>query len=431
MLLKQIQFYNFHMLNHIYKHFGERGEAVRGFLVLLFLISISTGNGFCQSKKERSRSASKGKSEISSQSAIEQARSLLLSGKTIEALMVYSPLVTADSTNVGLSSEYAYALAVNGNFEAALYRIDVIWKARHLYPEVSFYASQIFSLMGNEAVAEALNEGFPGRKDPVWISKVAPVMLEKYKSQKPLDVMRADEVPEYFSRANKLTSRGFYLLAISLFSNITASFPDVYLPFVGYSIALEKAELYKSAAEALEKATKLMAKDPAKNEERGILEKRLSSLSTKSSQPANVTIAKVLAGTSVKKDALRLMAYAGGMISPSYTNVNGRFGYFLSGSGNAAVDLGISSMSGNTSYNLGMTYYQRRKVFVAGFGLVGSFTENTSAAFFKISVGFSFQSKNKASSWDIFWDGMAPFSRDQITTLGFSAGRSMYFGKRK
>lgn len=419
------------MLNYINKHFEKRGGALRGFLVFLLLITISTGNGFCQSKKDRSRSASKGRSETSSQPGIEEARSLLLSGKTIEALMAYSPLVAADSTNVGLSSEYAYALAVNGNFEAALYRIDVIWKARYLYPEVSFYASQIFSLMGNEAVAEALNEVFPGRKDPAWISEVAPVMLEKYKSQKPQYVISADEVPEYFSRANKLTSRGNYLLAICLFSNINASFPDVYLPYVGYSIALEKAELYKPAAEVLEKGIKLMGKDPAKNEERGILEKRLSSLSAKSSQPAKVTIAKVLAGSSVKKDALRLMAYAGGMISPSYTNVNGRFGYFLSGSGNAAVDLGISSMSGTTSYNVGMTYYQRHKILVGGFGLVGSFTGNTSAAFFKISVGFSFQSKNKVSSWDIFWDGMAPFSRAQITTVGFSAGRSMYFGKRK
>lgn len=419
------------MLNHINQHFEKPGGTIRGFLVLLLLITISIGNGFCQSKKERSRNTSKSKAETLSQQGIEEARSLLLSGKTLEALMAYSPLVTADSTNVALSSEYAYALAVNGNFEAALYRIDEIWKARYLYPEVSFYASQIFLLMGNATVAEAVNEGFPGRKDPIWISGVSPVMLEKYKSQKPQHDIRADEAPEYFSRANKLTSRGYYLLAISLFSNITSSFPDEYLPFVGYSIALEKAELYKPASDVLEKGIKLMEKDPAKNEEREILEKRLSTLTTKSSQPQKVTISKVLAGSSVKKNAPRLMAYAGGMIGPSYTNVNGRFGYFLSGSGNAAVDLGVSSMSGSTSYNVGMTYYQRHKIFVAGFGVVGSFIGNTSAAFLKISVGFSFQSKNKVSSWDIFWDGMAPFSRTQVTTVGFSAGRSMYFGKRK
>lgn len=419
------------MLNHINQHFWKRGGAVRGFLVLLLLITVSVGNGFCQSKKERSRSSSKGQSETSLQSGIEEARSLLLSGKTLEALMVYSPLVNSDSTNIALSSEYAYALALNGNFEAALYRIDETWKARYLYPEVSFYASQIFSLMGNPGVAAALNEVFQGRKDPAWISEVAPVMIEKYKSQRVRNEIVADDAPEYFSRANRLTSRGYYLLAISMFSNITASFPNEYLPFVGYSVALEKAELYKPAAKELEKGIKLIEKNASKNEERGILEKRLSSLNAKSSQPPKVTISKVLSGSSVKKTAPRLMAYAGGMVSPSYTNINGRFGYFLSGSGNAAVDLGISSMSGNTSYNLGMSYYQRHKIFVAGFGLTGSFTGNTSAAFFKISVGFSFQSKNKLSSWDIFWDGLAPFSKTQVTTVGFSAGRSMYFGNRK
>lgn len=418
------------MLNNLKQHFEKRGGTFRRLLVLLLLITISTGNGFGQSKKDRSRSASKGKSETSSRSGIEEARSLLLAGKTLEALMAYSPLVTADSINVALSCEYAYALAVNGSFEAALYRIDETWKARYLYPEVSFYASQIFSLMGDANVAAAVNEGFQGRKDPAWISEVAPVMLEKYKSKKPQYEIRADEAPEYFSRANKLTSRGYYLLAISLFSNITYSFPNEYLPYVGYSIALEKAELYKPAAEALEKGIKLLEKDPAKNEEKVILENRLSTLRTKSSQPPKVTISKVFAGSSVKKNAPRMMAYAGGMLSPSYTNVNGRFGYFLSGSGNAAVDLGISSMSGSTSYNLGFTYYQRRKIFVAGFGLVGSFSGNTWAEFFKISVGFSFQSKNNVSSWDIFWDGMAPISRNQVTTVGFSVGRSMYFGKR-
>ena len=419
------------MLKYINQHFNIQGGNRRVFLVLLLLITISIGDGFCQAKKDRSRKASLSRSEASSQSGIEEARGLLLSGKKLEALMAYSILVNSDTANVALGSEYAYVLALNGYYEAALFRIDETWKARYLYPEVSFYASQIFSLMRNPAVAAAINEAYPGRKDPQWISEHAPGMIEKYKSPKLPDVLPAEEAPEYFSRANKLTSHGNYLMAISLFSNITTSWPHEYLPYAGYSIALEKAEFYKLASVMLEKSIKLMEKDPAKNGDREILERRLSSLRTKSSEPPKVTIGKVLAGSSVKKNSPRLMAYAGGMVSPSYTNVNGRFGYFLSGSGNAAVDLGVSSMSGNTSYNVGMTYYQRHKIFVAGFGLTGSFMGNTSAAFFKISVGFSFQSKNKLSSWDIFWDGMAPFSKTQVTTFGFSAGRSMYFGNRK
>ncbi len=419
------------MLKYINQHFKIRSGDRRVFLVLLLLITISIGDGFCQSKKDRSRSASLSRSEASSQSGIEEARGLLLSGKKLEALMAYSTLVNADTANVALGSEYAYVLALNGYYEAALFRIDETWKARFLYPEVSYYASQIFSLMGNPAVAAAVNEEYPGRKDPQWISEKAPGMIEKNKSPKLPDVLPAEEAPEYFSRANKLTSHGNYLMAISLFSNITASWPDEYLPYVGYSIALEKAGFYRLAVVILEKGIKSMEKDPSKNENREVLEKRLDLLRSRSSEPPKVTIGKVLAGSSVKKNAPRLMAYAGGMVSPSYTNVNGRFGYFLSGSGNAAVDLGVSSMSGNTSYNVGMTYYQRHKIFVAGFGLTGSFMGNTSAAFFKISVGFSFQSKNKLSSWDIFWDGMAPFSKTQVTTLGFSAGRSMYFGNRK
>lgn len=419
------------MLKYIIQHFEKWGRIRKVFLILLLLLTTGIGNVFCQSKKEGARSSAKNKSEASSRSVIDEARSLLTGGKPLDALMVYSTLVRADSSNVALSSEYAYALAVTGNYEAALFRLDEIWKTRYLYPEVSFFTSQVFSLMGNAAVAGAVNEGFPGRKDPAWISELAPGLVEKYKSLTLLKDLPADEAPEYFTRSNKLTSRGYYLQAISLFSNITAAFPNEYLPYVGYSIALEKAELYRLAAEVLEKGIKLAEKEPGKAAGTEILEKRLTSLRAKSSEPPKVTIGKVLAASSVRKNSPRLMAYAGGMISPNYTNVTGRFGYFLSGSGNAAVDLGLSSMSGTTSYNLGMTYYQRHKIFVAGFGLTGSFTENTSAAFFKISVGFSFQSKNRMSSWDIFWDGMAPFSKTQVTTVGFSAGRSMYFGNRK
>jgi len=400
------------------------------FLIVLLLMIVSTGNVYSQSKKERLREAAKSKNTSSSQKGIDEARQLLLGGNPFESLMAYSTMVSLDSSNVALSCEYAYVLAVTGNFDAALFRIDDIWPNRFLYPEIPYFASQIFSLMGNGEAASAINEAFPGRKDPAWVSANAIVLSEKYMPAKTASILHVDKAPEIFSRANRLTSRGSYLQAVSLYYEINSSYPDEYLPQVGYSIALEKAGLNRLAADVLEKAIRILDKDPGKAGDKAILEKRFASLRVKQSEAPKAYIGKVLEGASLKKSSPRLMAYAGGMVSPSYTNMNGRFGYFLSGSGNASVDLGISSVSGNTSYNLGMTYYKRHKVLVAGFGLAGNFTGNTSAAFLKISVGFSFQSRNQVSSWDIFWDGMAPFSKTQPTTVGFSAGRSMYFGKR-
>jgi tetratricopeptide (TPR) repeat protein len=431
MLSTRIKLYNNPMFRNIIQRIQNSGSCLKLLMLPLFLIFFGTGSVYCQSKKAGSGESANAKAGVTSKEGLSEARELLIAGKPLESLMIYSTLVSADSLNVALNCEYAYVLAINGNYDAALYRLDRIWHVKYLYPEPSYYASQVFLLTNNKTVASVITEVFPGGNDPKWISPVAAALLEKYKQENSLAGFQSDEVEEYFIRANRLTSRGSYLQAISLFNYIITTFPNEYLPYVGYSTALEKAGFTRMAVTVLENGIRLLEKVPGKDEDKAILEKRLANLRSKPSGPPKSYLGKALtSGSPVKKNPPRLMAYAGGMISPSYTNVNGRFGYFLSGSGNAALDLGVSSMSGSTSYNVGMTYYQRRKIFVAGFGLGGNFTGNTSAAFLKLSVGFSFQSKNKVSSWDIFWDGLAPFSKSQVTRLGFSAGRSMYFGKR-
>ena len=64
-----------------------------------------------------------------------------------------------------------------------------------------------------------------------------------------------------------------------------------------------------------------------------------------------------------------MLAYAGGMFSPSYLSLTGRIGTFISGAGSLSADLGVSSSGGSASLNLGVMNFFRQKIFAGGYGL--------------------------------------------------------------
>jgi hypothetical protein len=282
----------------------------------------------------------------------------------------------------------------------------------------------------DQLAAELMND--PARnKAPEWISSKSGELSEKYKMKLlPGVTLTGDQVVENFKRANRLTAQGSYLQAIGLFEEIITQYPGEYLPYVGYSIALEKTGLYARSAWAVEAALKITENDPEQKDAKQFLDNRLSAIKSKSVTPQqdDVPVVKPAAASVAKSN--NMMLYAGGMVSSAYTSINSRFGLFLAESSNLAVDAGISSVSGNTSYIMGLSFYQRRKIIVAGFGLSGSFGNESTSLYWKLSAGLSFMNKRNNSSWDIFMDGQVPFSRSQATIIGMSIGRSIYFGTR-
>lgn len=362
---------------------------------------------------------------------IENARVMLLTEDFNTALIVYARLLSKDSLNISLNSEYAYALALNGISDAALSRFDRLWARKADNPDPVYFASKVYTLMGYDQLASEFLDDPAKIKAPLWISSKAGELSEKYKKKLPSGfTLTGDQVVENFNRANRLTAQGSYLQALGLFEEIITQYPDEYLPYVGYSIALEQTGLYDRSAWAVEAAMKITGNDPEQKEAKQYLDKRLSAIKAKTGTPQPKAVSMVQPGVPPTVKSNSMMLYTGGMISSAYTSVNSRFGYFLSESSNAAVDLGLSSASGHTSYNLGVSIYQRRKIFVAGFGLNGNFANNSNAIYGKISVGLSFMNKRNKSSWDIFWDGQAPLSKNLATIVGMSIGRSIYFGTR-
>jgi len=360
----------------------------------------------------------------------ENARVLILTENINSAIVIYARLISKDSTNVSLNSEYAYALALGGIYDAALARLDRFWSRKANNTDADYFASQIFILMGYDQLASEFWKQRDVNKTPSWISAKANVLSQKYKRRNPEVSEGRDELVNRFKRANRLAAQNYTTQSLALFEEITTQYTNEYLLYVGYSIALEKAGLFEKSARMLENALDVIGNSQEQKETKEFLNKRLSTVRLKINSTGLMAKQEVTPAKAGEGKIRPMMAYTGGMIYSNYLNLNARYGYFLSKTGNLSLNFGVTINSGNTYSNLGLLYYQRHKIFVVGFGLSSSFGNGSSTMYAKLSPGLSIMNKNKSASWDIFWDVQVPFSNKYATTAGFSIGRSFYFGNR-
>jgi tetratricopeptide (TPR) repeat protein len=364
--------------------------------------------------------------------SLNAARAFIISEDFSKAVSTYAVLLQKDSASASLNAEYAYALALNGIYDAALARLDRVWTPNSGSTDVNFFTSQVFALMGYDLLAVEFGNKIAAGSTPAWISSAAPGFLQSYADRMPGDNMSENgDVVADFKRANRLTAQNYNLMSIAMFEGIITGYPGEYLPYVGSSIALEKAGMYEKSAQAMEQALAVIGDNPDQQETRQMLEARLTDIRGKSSTEGKNSSTNLTATAKPDAKGRRMLAYAGGMISPSYLSLTGRFGTFISKAGSLSADIGVSSSGGGASLNLGVMNFFRQKIFAGGYGLGVGFGGGSTTFNIKISVGFSIMNKDKSSSWDIFFDGQQPLAPEgSATVVGMSIGRSMYFGSR-
>lgn len=415
---------------------GTNSMANKAALVFVIaaalIVSPANLSGQGRNKSRGKQTTETGGIPAAATASYEVARALVLTESFDRAIPAYSLLLAIDSANVSLNAEYAYVLALNGIYDAALARLDRIWILRGNSPDAGFFASQVFALMGYDRLAGDFAAGTAGAPVPYWISAKAPGFLQKYGRRNSEDALAVEkDALNSFKRANRLTAQGYYLKSSVLFEEITARYPDEVLPYVGYSIALERAGMLNPSARTIEKALTVAGNTPEMDETRRMLDTRLTSLKTRIGTEVRPVSPVGTLLTKTGGDSKRLIAYAGGMFAKSFISINGRFGVVKKGTGNTSLDLGVIRSGGATALTLGLTNYSRSKAFVAGYGLQGSFGGGAVGLNLKISVGLSFLNSDQTGSWDIFLDGYQPLlPKDGVTTVGMSIGRSVYFGKR-
>ncbi len=363
--------------------------------------------------------------------AFTKARNFVLNENINEAIASYGKLIKMDLKNPVLLSEDAYALALAGIYDAALQRLDICRSIGAISPEINYFTSQVFALMGYNDLAEEFLKLSPENKIPVWISAKAPVLLQKYRCKKPLTITKTrEQLIANFKRANELASQRQYFQSIAMFHDIVSIYPNEYLPFVGYSVALEKSGAMAKSAQTIEKAISLMGNTPEDLANKQFLEKRYATLKQNMNLLTPFITPEMPATITPDVARPQMMAYAGGSVSPQLTSFNGRIGYFVSGASNAAVDFSIMKFAEYSSSNIGLSVYNRQKIFVSGAGLSLNSANGTSAFSFKLSIGISKMNRNHTASFDTFLDMNKGLKKDGLTTFCFSIGSSIYFGKR-
>jgi len=361
-----------------------------------------------------------------------KAQNYILTENIKEAISAYGKLIKADLANPVVLAEDAYALALSGIYDAALMRLDQCRNMGTISSEINFFTAQIFALMGYNDLAGEFWKPSAENSVPDWISAKSSMLLQKYKSKMPVTTTRTrEQLIANFKHANELASQTQYYQSIALFHDIINIYPNEYLPYVGYSITLEKTGALEKSAQTIEKAILLIGNSAEGQANKQFLEKRLASIKQNMAILPPYTAPEMPVLKAPVATGPQVMAYAGGMVAPYSTNINGRIGYFVSGTSNASLDFGVWKNAEYTASNVGLSIYNRQKSFVSGAGLAMNSANGNSAFSFKISVGVSKMNKAHTSSFDVFLDMNKGFKKDALTTFCFSIGTSKYFGKRK
>jgi tetratricopeptide (TPR) repeat protein len=362
--------------------------------------------------------------------AVETAREALLTERFNDAVISYA-LAAKNSTDPSLISEYAYALALSGIYDAALVQLDRLWGIGKESVDANYYTSQVYALMGYEDLGNDWWKKMSNNKIPAWLGSKPTLFLTKYKRKMPNIPPQQQEIIADFNRANELASLNYYFQALALFRQIIDACPEEFLPYVGYSITLEKAGALEQSLQALEKGITLIPNDADHKEIKQVFKQRTIAVGQKLKNMPAITSSRYIKPVVVAEKGSQMMAYVGGMIASSYTNFNMRYGYFVSGKSNGSLDMGVTKTPAGNSSNMGFSFYNRQNIFVSGMGIMANFQKGTSAFYYKISVGLSFMNKKRSASYDIFLDGNKGFKNTDPTIIGMSLGRSIYFGKRK
>ena len=199
--------------------------------IWLFILSAIPSVVYAQAKKNKksgvSQRAVSPDPPDDANISLENARVMVLTEDFNTAAIVYAQLLSGDSLNISLNSEYAYALALNGIYDAALARFDRIWGKKATNPDPVYFASRVYTLMGYDQLASAFLNDQLKNNAPVWIASKAGELSEKYKKKLPAGAaLTGDRIVENFNRANKLAARGSYLQALALFEEIIIQYPD-------------------------------------------------------------------------------------------------------------------------------------------------------------------------------------------------------------
>lgn len=353
-----------------------------------------------------------------------EARASLKWGALDNALVAYSQAMeqTQAQRNAGkgvsgdLLAEYAYALALHHDFEAALVNIDRARMVGTKYGD--FYAAQILTLMGyNDAAGQLMRQA----KVPEWINGIYQGLNEKYKTTASIN---RDAPDTALKRANRLAAIRQTIQSMALFEELAAIYPNTYIIYVDYSTVWESLGYYAYAAQLLQKGIGMMSQEQTENKQ--IFQKHLTKVNSQVAMIENAPWIRKLLGM----DPPKLMTYAGASLAKDSYMFNGRMGLYTSNRFSTSLNLGLGYVGEQFSGDVGVSAYKTWKIFVGGLGFADRFSTSDNTFNLTASAGLSFLNKKQTSSFDIMVTGYFPLTGGDCS-YNISIGKTIYFDLNK
>lgn len=367
-------------------------------------------------------------------SDIERTHALIKNEKLREALDIYGDInhqlqnnrKTGSGVDGTFLAEYAYALALHHDFEAALMNIDRARMVGTKYGD--FYASQVLTLIGYTDPAQQLMKQ---AKMPDWINGIYQGLNEKYKTMgstyRPVASINRDAPETALKRANKLAANRQTIQAIALFEELAAIYPKTYIIYIDYSTVWESLGNYAYAAHLLQKGIDLMPEESGienpLQQNKQIFQNHLAKVNQMKASFENASWLKRLLGMNPPK----MMTYVGASAAKDFYSLNGRMGVYTSNKFSASLNLGLNYASEEFSGSIGVSAYKAWGIFVGGLGVTDMFGKDSNTFSLTPSVGLSFLNKSQTSSFDVMVNGYIPFSSDQKFSYSISVGKTIYF----
>lgn len=193
------------------------------------------------------------------QQQLNQARDDVYNEKFGDAVAKYAELVKKND-NKTVSAEYAYALALTGCYDGAIMNLDKIIANGQIDKDVLFYTSQVLKLMEYDSIAKLFWTFSYSKMSfaPSWISRQYQSFVEKFHYPA---MINTDDLGTALQRANKLADRKQYIQSMVLFLELTETYPNHYLPYIGLSALLENLGFKQKAIDYLQRGLDKMGEN--------------------------------------------------------------------------------------------------------------------------------------------------------------------------
>lgn len=345
----------------------------------------------------------------------EGARRLLTEGHASEALLSYKKVLDRRD-NAATRCEYAFVLAKLGMGDAALAQLDLAAKGKRLPASSAWFEAKILRAAGLDAAADELGASADA---PSWLKK---------RELNDFTHAKGGDLDARFLNANRLAAQDQPHLAASEFSAALSERGDA-LGWIGLSMPLEKLGAAESAKKALEKASSLAHSNASL---KNLAKSRLAQLKAAGSGEGDEELdrrarRKKVREQSAAKAMGKTMLFGGGSFGGASSSLNGRFGYFLTPSMDAAVDLSYTNTpvpagaKAPNPFGLGLSgrYYWPIGEKAGAVALGGRLAYQAGVAVVTVSPGFT------SPQGDLFLDITGSENGFQI---GITVGATTYFG---